>query len=521
MQKLKHLLSVVLVTLLVAVGLVSVAAQDDAVPAHVVLYVEGPLNFDAAVEGFQAELEALDYVAGETVMYTIANDAEALTAALETGATLVVSFPGDAVFDAGVDLGDTPVIFVGARLLPDGAGTGVLQPDVTFERLALALNLVPDADTIYVAYDSTPHLPEMALTTVAEVIEERGLDLAIADVAFDDAEAVATAIDAIPAEADMIFIVTPAAAPVGAEWSAAAFDRGVPLVLEYAAEFPVLMTYGADFAAMGAQAGSLAYAVLGGVSPGVLQVMVAAPVLTINTVLADQIGVAIPDELLNLAVLVDVVNEAAGAAPDDAPAAELGACQATLTHPGGTNAICMNVSCDVPLDSAFIQYVDRVPVESCTDEGLIGTCEMEAFTMFHYDGAVDAVARGCVMLMGTWAEVGGDAAADEPADEPAAEPTAEPAADDAGANADAALGACMATLKHPAGTNAICVDVACDVPLDSAVVSYLDRVPVEVCPDEGLIGTCTMEAFTMFHYDGKVSAVSRGCGALGGEWAAP
>ncbi|MCD4687434.1 MAG: hypothetical protein K8S97_16005, partial [Anaerolineae bacterium] len=435
MLKLKHLSGVLLVTLLVAGGLVSVAAQDDAALAHVVIYVDVPVVFDAVVESFQAEMDILDYTEGETVTYTMARDADALAAALDAGADLLVSIPGGAVFHTEVDLGDTPVIFVASRdplaeglvesLTMSGVNTttGVLQPDFTGTRLALTLDLLPDADTIYVAYDPAPHTPEAELIAVANVIEEHGIDLALAEVAFGDADAVAAAVAAIPAEADAIFIITPARALISAEWSTAALDLGVPLVLEYTASYPVFMTYGPDLAGMGAQSAPLAYAVLGGVNPGNLQVVTAEPMLTFNVTVADDIGVEIPDALLNEAAVIYHAEQLDGGAPDEEPAAEptaeLSACQATLTHPGGSNAICMDVACDVPLDSSFITYADRVPVESCADEGLIGICETEAFTMFHYDGEVSAVARGCGMLQGEWAEVAGDGAGDgEPVEEP-------------------------------------------------------------------------------------------------------
>jgi hypothetical protein len=56
----------------------------------------------------------------------------------------------------------------------------------------------------------------------------------------------------------------------------------------------------------------------------------------------------------------------------------------------------------VPLDSAMISYTEREPTDECSTEGVIGVCETEAFTMYHYDGDPVRVGMGCVMLAGEW-----------------------------------------------------------------------------------------------------------------------
>lgn len=408
-------LAVVMVLLLVAVAGGGYAAGDDGNDDSytVVIYNPAPEGFESLFGSFLLHLEALGY-GNDTTNMIVAADGDGLAKALAQDVNLILSVPGEAVFKAGVDLGDIPVVFAPARdpvaagmvetlEAPGGQATGVLMADLTAARFNWLLELVPDAQTVYVVSAADADDLDAQRAAVDEAADEAGVALVMAEADLN------AAVDALPDDIDAVFLLASARAPLGAEWPQAALAHNLPLVVgstvTLTAPLGPVLSYEHDLDAIGAQAAELAAQILDGAAPGDVPVVEGATWLTLDRRIAEAIGLDVPGELLDTANEVLTV-ETAGELPPLEPVGDMaaagGACNARLVHPGGENIVCLNVPCDVPLDAGFIRYEDREPVDACPTEGVIGTCEMGTFDMLHYDGEVSAVQRGCVMLMGEW-----------------------------------------------------------------------------------------------------------------------
>lgn len=93
--------------------------------------------------------------------------------------------------------------------------------------------------------------------------------------------------------------------------------------------------------------------------------------------------------------------------PTEAPttepvAAAGGACNADIVSRMGAATGCINKSCDSLLDSAMVTYDNRVSVEACSTENLIGLCETANQTTYYYSGDEALLKTGCAFSNGTW-----------------------------------------------------------------------------------------------------------------------
>jgi putative ABC transport system substrate-binding protein len=423
MKQPRIFITVLLALLLVAGVAMTSQAQEE--PFTVIIYNGLPGIFDEVIAGFQARMAELGYEEGETITYEIVTNGDELATALGGGTDLVVSVPGGIIFSSGVPVREAPILFIASRDpvaerlvasldAPGGPITGVMVDPALEMRLDAVAELLPEADTLYVITDSSADGAESLIANLEALAEERDLTLVVADAPIGDAEAAAAALEGIPDEADAIFLlgVNPTS-----QWAETAIAHDLPLfadmILSPMAYGP-LVAHVPDMAGMGALAANMADQILQGANPAELAVEKAPTDLILDQRIAAILGVEFPESLTGEAAMVfsvDTVGElppldqAMAAEPGDdsgAAAGEGEACSAKLKHPGGENVICMDVPCDVPLDSAMISYVDREPVESCPTEGVIGVCETPAFTIYHYDGDPVRVGMGCVMLQGEW-----------------------------------------------------------------------------------------------------------------------
>ena len=100
-----------------------------------------------------------------------------------------------------------------------------------------------------------------------------------------------------------------------------------------------------------------------------------------------------------------------------------------------------------------------------------------------------------------------------------AEPT-EPAMS-SGEESTKTMAACQANQKSLGGANPVCITLSCDELKDSGFISFSDKVSVESCSEESLVGACSREASVTYYYEGEAASIKIGCGFAGGDWSVP
>ena len=100
----------------------------------------------------------------------------------------------------------------------------------------------------------------------------------------------------------------------------------------------------------------------------------------------------------------DVVAEPTEAAmsPGEEVTETMATCQANQKSLGGTNPVCITLSCDELKDSNFISFRDKVNAQSCSEVSLVGTCSHDAYATYYYEGDATSIKTGCGFAGGTW-----------------------------------------------------------------------------------------------------------------------
>ncbi len=422
-------LLVVLLAVLLPVVAGGVAATSQAQESFtVVIYDALPGIFDDVIAGFQTQMVELGYVEDENITYIFATNGDELAEALKGDVDLVLSIPGGIIFSSGVVVRDTPILFIASRDpvaerlvasldAPGGPITGVMVDPALEQRLDAAAVLLPEAKTFYVITDSSADGTATMVDALQTLADERELTLVIADVPAGDSDAAETAEAGIPEDAAAILAINTGSVTA---WPRVAVAHGLPLISDSVGtpmDYGPLLAYVLDMNGAGAAAAGLAYQMFQGANPAELAVQVAPSHLIIDQRIADAVAVEVPQALLDEAatvLTVEMVGElpplevetagTGGEGEGEMTSASGAACNAILQHPGGKNTVCIVADCEVPLDSGMVRYLDRVPTDGCPTEGLIGICSMEAFDMYHYDGELSGVRRGCMMLQGEWVD---------------------------------------------------------------------------------------------------------------------
>ena len=99
------------------------------------------------------------------------------------------------------------------------------------------------------------------------------------------------------------------------------------------------------------------------------------------------------------------------------------------------------------------------------------------------------------------------------------EPT-EPATS-SGEESTKTMAACQANQKSLGGANAVCITLSCGELKDSGFISFSDKVSVQSCSEESLVGACSREASVTYYYEGDAATIKIGCGFAGGDWSVP
>lgn len=387
-------------------------------------YTVGVINlvppvFGTTLAGFQSKMTELGYTEGENITYIVVqNDADLAPVLADNDIDLVLTMPG-----RPVDTGDVPHVFalssapiennlVESLDKPGKNTTGVLIGTAIERRFQLFVEMLPDVNRILVPYDATNVSNVTDLVLLQTTADNFAKELIVVEMVVTDADQVAEAIAQISDhEVDAIFILETNAAIV--EWLTASFQHQLPSSISAVSVEPnAVMAYGPELYAMGEQAAGLADQILRGANAGDLPVETAEFFLSIDLTIASAIGVEVPDSILGQAATIirgEPYVLPITATPEESDnetdmVAGVGACQTDISSPGGTNAACVTSTCGSVADGTMIKYDNRVDVEACTTENLVGICSTDDFDTYYYDGAAAGLQTGCGFSSGTWSD---------------------------------------------------------------------------------------------------------------------
>ncbi|MCB9436219.1 MAG: ABC transporter substrate-binding protein [Anaerolineales bacterium] len=425
----KHLLSrslalsLILLLILAAVGCTSKddETKDKTHTPSIAILQMAPIIFDPVVDGFKTEMATLGYTEGQNINYTLVVSPDSTMGVVEE-ALEKNDFDVLVIIPAGVkpnsyvlglqELGNTPIVFTPGGTDPVVEGyaesltkpnmnvTGVLVAEADERRFQLFLEMLPNANRIAIPYDATNPTSAAALANIQALANVAGVELLLYDIPVGDAEATPNAIAQLPDDVDGIFVLKVWATVPWLEISA---QRRIPNSVDSAdTEGFHVLAYGPSLRKMGEQAAGLVSQILNGTPAGDLPIETSEFVLTINLGAANAIGLTIPTGLLEQAQEIrrdEVLLPAA--VPTESV---VGACNAQVTSPGGTNTICVTTACSGLTSSAFLSYSDQTDVEACSTEAVVGICSTSAYDIYYYDGQASSLATGCGFLSGTWQE---------------------------------------------------------------------------------------------------------------------
>lgn len=186
---------------------------------------------------------------------------------------------------------------------PGGNITGVQNGNTIPKALDWLHRLAPDATQVHVIYNSKDQVALTSLTALTPAALELGLELVADEV--PDRVAAAEVVKALPKNAALFAVPSPSLDPLD-DMVQLASQRGIPVGSTNHSQLRVgsLVTYGADFPAMGMQASELASKIFKGAKPGDLPIMTAEYFLNVNLQSAKASGIEIPQNILQQANIV-------------------------------------------------------------------------------------------------------------------------------------------------------------------------------------------------------------------------
>jgi putative ABC transport system substrate-binding protein len=277
------------------------------------------------ITGFQDGMTDLGYIEGENVTYVFEGEPtgrDSIDAALQK----MVESEVDLIFTAGTPTGiaahrvtadtDTPVVFgvianpLSAGIMedlnrPNGNMTGVMLSQNQSRRLALLLEIAPEAKRIFVPFNPNNAAAVSALAQIQGEAINQGIEIVTSEAI--DNDAMTLVINNIPNDIDAIFLLPDSVVNARLDdIMALAFERKLPVsgpCLPYV-EGGALIAYGIIHYNVGAHATRIADQILKGAKPGELPVEIADYFLFINLKTASAINIEIPDTILQRAELI-------------------------------------------------------------------------------------------------------------------------------------------------------------------------------------------------------------------------
>lgn len=313
--------------LILALGLMNFSvmnalAGDDVIEIGVLQLVEHPA-LDAAYQGFVDGLKEAGYVEGENIKIDF-NNAQADQSNLMTmserfvknGVDLILAIATPAAQSVASATDEIPILFtavtdpVAARLVeswevPGLNVTGVSDIGPIEEQIQLCKDLLPEAKTIGIIYNSSEVNSEVQAAQAKEFAEGLDLDVEFGTVtSVNDIEQVATS---LAAKVDIIYVPTDnTIASAIPNLVQVAQEKGLLIVAgeEGQVESGASATISISYYKMGLQTAAMAVRILkDGALPSETPVEKLEDTdLVLNTTYAEEIGYEFPKELLDAAV---------------------------------------------------------------------------------------------------------------------------------------------------------------------------------------------------------------------------
>jgi putative ABC transport system substrate-binding protein len=289
-------------------------------------------TFTVIIEGFKAEMTELGYVEDQNIVYDWP-DAGADLAEAQPIAEKFVNDKVDLIFTSSTPAAlaakaatqgtDIPVVFTYAATeetnlvesvrQPGGNITGVRYPgpEQISKRLEILLELAPEVKRVWIGYDKNNSNNNQALETLRPAASSLGVTLVEVPAAtLEEVEAdlaARAAADDLGLDAIILMPDGFNHAPDGlAMYSEFAAEHKVPL----GGSFPYTVEQGAvfgnanDLVKVGELAAPLANKILKGTPPGTIPVVTPEQDLWINYKVAQELGLAVPEGLLAMALEV-------------------------------------------------------------------------------------------------------------------------------------------------------------------------------------------------------------------------
>lgn len=374
--------------------------------------------FDDLTAGFTTRMTELGYVEGQNMRYVVADTPEAMMAQInpaEVDVYLIVPAGfGELNYVRQMQnlAPNRPIVFVPGSLDPvaEGLADSLERPggDVTgilmlesgdSQRFDIFLQMIPDAKRIYMPYNPDNVATAIQMPRVEAIAEERGIELIKVEAPDGDPSKALAAVEIFPEDVDGIFLMkTWFTADI---WFREGIIRRIPVSQDGTVVFSVykpLLNYGPDSAQQGRQVARMVDLVLKGTKVSDLPIENSELYLSIDLGVADAIAFEVPQAVLDLVSPENIVRSEVEVPQPEA----VGACNAQLTNPGGTNTVCVKAACDTLQNNPFASYSDKVDVESCSNENLVGICDTAATDTYYYDGESAALGQGCGFMGGTW-----------------------------------------------------------------------------------------------------------------------
>lgn len=388
-------------------------------------------NNESAVNFIKQPMEELGYVEGETVHYmvkVVADSSEYDAAAqslIDEHVDVIYSTEVPGILAASKLTTTVPIVFhveqdeFTSDILPirEQQGlttnlTGFAVTNPAGKRFELLMKMVPTIETVYIPYNPGLSTSMETLALVEDVAETYGVTLVKFE--FSDDDGAQRALEEIPEEIDAIFLGDEVPILIRLiAFADASIARQVPLassVTEFGSmgRFPpgILLGYGGGIQDTYRDVAGQIDQVLQGTAPIDLLVLSSSLSLTVSMGAAEALGVEIPDEILSQAdqILREEVVLPVAQETQLAPAAGV-ACSATLKTPSGESALCIEQDCDQVLDAGFATFADKVEVESCPTENVLGICVSDNGNVYYYSNVSQTLQSNCASRGGEWETV--------------------------------------------------------------------------------------------------------------------
>ncbi|MDF9824640.1 putative ABC transport system substrate-binding protein [Breznakia sp. PF5-3] len=320
-------ISMLLLTLFMGVMIVGCDDKDDAVThIGVIQYAEHPA-LDQAYEGFLAALKDEGYKEGdnlaidfknaqgdpstpETIANKLVNDQNDLIYAIATPAAQAVAQKTSeipVVISAVTDPKSSGLVKNNKKPGTNVTGTSDLTP--VNEQIDLLTQLLPDAKKVAIMYTNAEDNSRFQADLAKKAIEKAGLEWSEAKVS--DMSQIQQVTQSLVGKVDAIYIPTDNMMAEGMSTvSMVANKNNIPCIVGEGGMVKNggLATYGINYYNLGYQAGLQAAKILKGENPADMPIEYLAAEdceLTINTTVAKELGITIPQELKDKATLVE------------------------------------------------------------------------------------------------------------------------------------------------------------------------------------------------------------------------